>query len=72
MTYDVPIRCGEVAVHPGEIVFADFDGIVVIPRDLEDEALELAKEKISSENRSRRALLEGKTLREVWETYGVL
>ncbi|MCC7204336.1 MAG: hypothetical protein IT441_04605 [Phycisphaeraceae bacterium] len=38
----VPVRCGEVLVHPGEIVLADFDGIVVIPRKVEDEVLRLA------------------------------
>lgn len=42
MAYDVPVRCGEVLVHPGEIVLADFDGIVVIPRKVEDEVLRLA------------------------------
>jgi regulator of RNase E activity RraA len=31
MDYDVPVRCGEVLVNPGELVFADFDGVVVIP-----------------------------------------
>ena len=30
--YDVSIRCGDVLVHSGELVFADFDGIVVAPR----------------------------------------
>src|SRR5688500_16436441 len=28
MKYDVPIRCGEVLVHPRDLVFADFDGVV--------------------------------------------
>src|SRR5436190_36051 len=49
MAYDVPVRCGEVLVHPGELVFADFDGIVVIPQELEDETLALAHEKVTKE-----------------------
>ena len=69
---DVPIRCGEVNVNPGELVFADFDGVVVIPRDLEDDVLRLAEEKAGKEDQTRQALIEGKTLREVWEMYGVL
>jgi regulator of RNase E activity RraA len=69
---DVPVRCGEVIVNPGEIVFADFDGVVVIPRDLEDDVLRRAQEKVGRENQTRAALLEGKSLREVWETFGVL
>jgi regulator of RNase E activity RraA len=72
MAYDVPIRCGEVLVRPGELVFADYDGIVVIPREVEREVLELARDKASKESLTRQALLEGKTLREVYDTYGVL
>jgi regulator of RNase E activity RraA len=72
MAYDVPVRCGDVLVHPGELVFADFDGIVVIPKEVERDALELAAQKTGKESASRKALLEGKTLREVYDTYGVL
>jgi regulator of RNase E activity RraA len=72
MAYDVPIRCGEVVVHPGELIFADFDGIVVIPREVEGDVLELAREKADKETLSRQDLLAGKTLREVYDTYGVL
>ena len=31
MAYDVPVMCGDVLVRSGQLVFADFDGIVVIP-----------------------------------------
>src|SRR6266567_3596476 len=63
MAYDVPVRCGDVLVQPGELVFADFDGVVVVPRALEDEALARAHEKVTKENHSRRDLLRGDTLR---------
>jgi 4-hydroxy-4-methyl-2-oxoglutarate aldolase len=72
MDYDVPVRCGEVLVQAGDLIFADFDGVVVIPSDIEDQVLRQAREKISKENASREELLQGKTLREVWEKYGVL
>jgi len=72
MAYDVPIRCGDVLVRPGELVFADYDGIVVIPREVEKQVLERAREKAGKESLTRQALLEGKTLREVYNTYGVL
>jgi len=70
--YDVPIRCGEVVVRPGELIFADFDGIVVIPQVVEQDVLKLALEKADKETLSRQDLLAGKTLREVYDTYGVL
>jgi len=72
MAYDVPVRCGEVLVHPSELIVADFDGIVVIPKQVEREALELAKAKVGKESLSRQELREGKTLREVYDRYGVL
>ncbi len=72
MAYDQPIRCGEVLVHPGELVFADFDGIVVVPRAVEDKVLQLAHEKVGKESDSRKELMEGRTLREVYDKYGVL
>jgi regulator of RNase E activity RraA len=72
MAYDVPVRCGEALVHPGELIFADFDGIVVVPRKAEKDALALAQEKVGKESLSRKELLEGKSLREVYEKYGVL
>lgn len=70
--FDVPVACGDVVVQPGELVFADFDGIVVIPRAVEEKVLELAQQKVSAESDSRKELLAGKTLREVYNKYGVL
>ena len=72
MAYDVPVRCGEVLVRPGELVYADFDGIVVIPREVEKEVLIQARDKAGAENLSRQELMEGKTLREVYDKYGAL
>jgi regulator of RNase E activity RraA len=70
--YDVPITCGEVLVRAGDLVFADFDGVVVIPADIEDEVLERAREKAGKESASRAELRKGRTLREVYDEYGVL
>ncbi|MEO8416657.1 MAG: hypothetical protein ABI472_23530, partial [Ginsengibacter sp.] len=72
VAYDVPVMCGEVLVNPGDIVFADFDGIVVIPQLIENEVIEKAKEKVGAENMSRAELLDGKSLREVYDKYRVL
>jgi regulator of RNase E activity RraA len=72
MAYDVPVKCGEVLVHPGELVFADFDGVVVVPKIVEKDVLRLALEKVGKENASRQELLAGRTLREVYNRYGVL
>ena len=72
MAYDVPVRCGEVLVHPGELVFADFDGVVIIPQHLEQQTLFRAFDKVTKENLSRRDLLSGDSLRTVFDRHGVL
>jgi regulator of RNase E activity RraA len=59
-------------VRPGELLFADYDGVVVIPRDVEDEALARAFDKAHKEDTSRRDLLAGDTLRAVYDRYGIL
>jgi len=69
VAYDVPVNCGDVLVHPGEIVFADFDGIVVVPKAVEQEVFQRAREKVNMENLTRKELLEGKSLREVYDKY---
>ncbi len=72
MAYDVPVRCGEVLVNPGELVMADADGVVVIPPEIESEVKRLAAEKVQKEDTSRKELRAGRTLREVFDKYGVL
>jgi regulator of RNase E activity RraA len=70
--YNVPVQCGGIVVKPGDLIFADFDGVVVIPADLLGETLKLADGKVAKENHSRRALLEGAYLSDVYAKYGVL
>lgn len=69
---DTEILCAGVRVRSGDIVFGDIDGIVVIPQEIEAEVLDQAVRKVTSENDSRRELLEGRLLHEVYEKYGVL
>jgi len=69
---DVPIECGGVRIEPGDLVFGDADGVVVIPAALEQQVLASAFEKVSGENKTRQDLANGVKLREVFERYGVL
>jgi len=72
IAYDVPVRCGDVLVKTGDIIFADYDGLVVVPEDISQLVFERAAEKINSENLSRKELLEGRSLRDVYEKYQAL
>ena len=44
-----PIQCGGVVVFPGDVIIADRDGVVVVPRDFAPELLERCREKSKAE-----------------------
>lgn len=67
-----PVECGEILVHPGDLVFADYDGVVVVPASILDEVTRLATDKVTLENHSRAELMQGAYLRDVYKKYGVL
>jgi len=69
---DVPIRCGGVAVRPGDLIFADVDGTVVIPQELADEVISKAWEKVNAESKVRDALRAGASVVETFAKYRVL
>jgi 4-hydroxy-4-methyl-2-oxoglutarate aldolase len=70
--YNVPVECGDVLVNPGDFVFADYDGVVVIPKDMVRQVIDLAADKVRRENSSRAELMEGVYLADVFKKYGVL
>jgi len=72
MDYNCPVSCGDVVVNPGDIVFGDIDGVVVLPKAAEKEIIQRAVDKVAGENKTREELLKGGYLRDVYEKYGVL
>jgi len=70
--YNVPVGCGGVVVSPGDLVVADYDGVVVVPAAAVSDAVRLATEKVSREDHSRAELKRGSYLRDVYRKYGVL
>jgi 4-hydroxy-4-methyl-2-oxoglutarate aldolase len=46
---NVPVRCAGVTVHPGDVVVADEEGVVVVPRDRAAEVLAAAQQKEARE-----------------------
>jgi regulator of RNase E activity RraA len=69
---DVPVVCGGVRVTPGDLVFGDADGVVVIPQAIEAEVLRIAFGKVDDEHHTMRELSEGAYLSDVYAKYGVL
>jgi regulator of RNase E activity RraA len=48
---NVQIRCGGVIVNPGDLVVADEEGIVVVPRARAEDVLRKAQEKVAVDSR---------------------
>ena len=67
-----PVVCGGVRVAPGDVIFAEVDGIAVIPASVIDEVVARAFAKVATEDRARDDLRNGALLSEVWSTYKVL
>lgn len=72
VSFSEPIVCGEVEVNPGDLVVADYDGVVVIPQSMIAETMERALAKVEGENQSRTELRKGAYLRDVYAKYGIL
>ena len=72
MAIDVPVECGGVRVEPGDLVFGDADGVVVVPRSIEDDVLRAALAKVEGEDRTRDALRRGEKLADVFARHGSL
>jgi regulator of RNase E activity RraA len=70
--YNIPVECQGVLVTPGDLVVADYDGVVVVPAAIVTETVRLASDKVSRENHSRKDLMDGLLLRQVYDKYGVL
>lgn len=69
---DVPVVCAGVKVSPGDLVFGDADGVVVVPQEIEAEVLRIAFGKVNNERHTMRELKQGAYLRDVYAKYGVL
>ncbi len=69
---DVRVECGGVSIDPGDLVFGDVDGVVVIPRSHEHAVMDLALEKVRGEDNTREALLQGESLANVFKRLGIL
>jgi regulator of RNase E activity RraA len=68
-----PISFGNgVLVKPGDLIFGDLDGVVVVLAEDETEVIYEALERVRGENAVRRAIEEGMPAREAFERYGIM
>lgn len=69
---DIPVVIGGQEINPGDLVFADMDGAVILPRAHEVEIIDRVMERIGTEDIVRDELGNGTRMREVWNKYQVL
>jgi regulator of RNase E activity RraA len=72
LDYGVPTKVGEVPVSPGDLVFGDRDGVLVVPARLVNEVFERAMEKVHGENLVREAFRKGMSAGEAFDKFGVM
>lgn len=72
LDWRVGVELHGVRVNPGDIVFGDLDGVLVIPRAAEEEAIRRALEKAGTENQVRSAIQRGMSTLEAFKTFGVM
>jgi regulator of RNase E activity RraA len=70
--FRVPVEIGSVRVRPGDILFGDSDGVLVVPADAEAEVFTRALEKARGEKLVRKAIEEGSSAVEAFAKYGIM
>lgn len=61
---DLPVKCGNITVKPGDIIIGDADGVVAVPREDAERFLELARKKMDNdEARAERFLVDADSAR---------
>ncbi len=69
---DVSVTCGGVQVRPNDIVVADMDGVVVVPREHAEEILKKAQELDQSEHSMYPFIEKFRSIREAVAKFGRL
>jgi regulator of RNase E activity RraA len=72
IAYRVPLEINGVRISPGDIVFGDVDGVLVVPRNIEADVVAEALKRSRKEKKAKQDLAEGKLATEVFRKYGIL
>lgn len=70
--YRCPIEVEGVWINPGDLVFADLDGVLIIPKELEDKVIERALKKARAEKTVLKEIQSGVSSSAVFAKYGIL
>jgi len=70
--YNVPIEIDGIKINPGDIIYGDRDGVLVIPKEIEKEAFEGAIEKARGEQLVKEALENGMSTVDAFDKFGIM
>lgn len=70
--FRIALNIEHVRIGPGDLIFGDMDGVLVIPRSAEREAIVRAVEKVAKENTVRTAIEKGMSAAGAFAKYGVM
>ncbi len=70
--WQLAIKIGNTVIHPGDFIFGDTDGVVVIPKDMTMDVLVAAEDVFERERGMREELRRGVTVTETYAKYGTM
>jgi len=70
--YRCALEIGGVRIEPGTLLFGDKEGVLIIPRQVEEEVVRLALEKVRGEKLVAKAIREGMSAVEAYRTFGIM
>jgi 4-hydroxy-4-methyl-2-oxoglutarate aldolase len=70
--YQVTVKIGNTVIHPGDFVFGDVDGVVIVPRELTLEVLTASEDVYRREKGMREELRRGVPIKDAYARYGSL
>ncbi|WP_109435815.1 RraA family protein [Aquimarina sp. AU119] len=70
--YNIPIEINHVRINPGDIVYGDRDGVLIIPKVVEKKAFKGAIEKARGEQLVKKALENGMSTVDAFNKFGIM
>jgi regulator of RNase E activity RraA len=70
--FRIPVEIGAVRVRPGDILFGDIDGVLLVPAEAEAEVFTKALEKARGEKLVRKAIEEGTSAVDAFAKFGIM
>lgn len=70
--FRVPVEIAGIRIEPGTLLFGDLEGVLVIPKEAEEEIISLALEKARGEKLVAKAIQDGMSAVEAFRKFGIM